>query len=111
MISAVKIETVEGDSTIVDGTDLILTPGHAIGTQSVAINTSKGKAIIYGACSVFANFEPNEAAKGEGMTVMPPAIHLNVFDAYDSLARVKEMADIVIPVHEPSFRDVPTILE
>ena len=109
MISAVKIETVEGDTTIVDGIDVLLTAGHTAGTQSVVINTSKGKAIIYGACSVRANFEPNEAAKQKGMTVIPPAIHLNVVDAYDSQARVKKMADILIPVHEPSFRDVPTI--
>lgn len=109
MISAVKIETVEGDTPIVDGIDVLLTAGHTAGTQSVAINTRKGKAIIYGACSVQANFEPNEAAKQKGMIVIPPAIHLNVVDAYDSQARVKKMADIVIPVHEPSFRDVPTI--
>jgi glyoxylase-like metal-dependent hydrolase (beta-lactamase superfamily II) len=109
MISAVKIETVEGDMPIIDGIDVLLTAGHTAGTQSVAINTSKGKAIIYGACSVLANFEPNEAAKQKGMTVIPPAIHLSVVDAYDSQDRVKKMADIVIPVHEPSFRDVPSI--
>jgi N-acyl homoserine lactone hydrolase len=109
MISAVKIETVEGDTTIVDGIDVLLTAGHTAGTQSVVINTSKGKAIIYGACSVMANFEPNDAAKQKGMTVIPPAIHLNVVDAYDSQARVKKIADIVIPVHEPSFRNVSTI--
>ena len=111
MISAVKIEPVEGDTQIVDGIDVLLTPGHTAGTQSVAINTSKGKAIIYGACSVLANFEPDEAARQKGMLVVPPAIHLNLLDAYDSQVRVKEMADIVIPVHEPSFRDVPSIPE
>jgi len=111
MISAVKIETVEGDATIVDGIDVMLTAGHTIGTQSVAINTSRGKAIIYGACSVLANFEPDEASKRKGMTVVPPAIHLDVVDAYKSQDRVREMADIIIPVHEPSFRDVPTIPE
>jgi N-acyl homoserine lactone hydrolase len=111
MINAVTIETVEGDATIVEGIEVMLTAGHTIGTQSVAINTSKGKAIIYGACSVLANFEPDEAAKGKGMTVVPPAIHLDVVDAYTNQARVKEMADIIIPVHEPRFRDVPTIPE
>jgi N-acyl homoserine lactone hydrolase len=109
MISAVKIETVDGDTPIVDGIDVLLTAGHTAGTQSVVINTSKGKAIIYGACSILANFEPNEAAKQKGMTVIPPAIHLSVVDAYYSQARVKKMADIIIPVHERSFRDVPTI--
>jgi len=109
MISAVKIETVEGDTQIIDGIDVLLTAGHTAGTQSVVINTSKGKAIIYGACSVSANFEPNEAAKQKGMTVIPPAIHLSVVDAYDSQDRVKKMADIVIPVHEPSFRDIHSI--
>jgi N-acyl homoserine lactone hydrolase len=109
MISAVKIETVDGDTPIVDGIDVLLTAGHTAGTQSVAINTSKGKAIICGACSVLANFSPNEAIKQKGMTIIPPGIHLSVVDAYDSHARVKKMADIIIPDHEPSFRDVPTI--
>ena len=111
MISAVKIETVDGDVNIVDGIDVLLTPGHTIGTQSVVVNTSKGKAIIYGACTVNANFEPNEAAQGKGMTVIPPAIHLDVVEAYNTQVRVKEMADIIIPCHEPSFRDVASIPE
>lgn len=109
LISAVKIETVDGDTPIVDGIDVLLTAGHTAGTQSVVINTIKGKAIICGGCSVLANFAPNEAQKQKGMTVIPPGIHLSVPDAYESHARVKKMADILIPVHEPSFRNIPTI--
>jgi len=111
MINAVKMETVEGDVTIVDGIDVLLTPGHTAGTQSVVVNTRKGKAIIAGACTVLANCEPSEALRKKGMSVIAPAIHLSAVDAYDNLARIKEMADIILPCHEPKFMQTPSIPE
>lgn len=110
LIGAINnMETVEGDTNIMDGIDVLLTAGHTTGTQSVSVETGKGKAIIYGACSCLANFRPDVALIKRGMTVIPPAIHLDLVETYKSQARVNEMADIIIPIHEPSFINVDTI--
>ena len=42
VLDDVKVVEVEGDTTIVDGIDVIFTPGHTLGGQSVAVNTSEG---------------------------------------------------------------------
>jgi len=110
MINAVKMDTVDGDTTIVDGIDVLLTPGHTAGAQSVAVNTSKGCAIIVGACTVQANFEPSPEVR-EKMSVIAPAIHLSAVDAYDSSVRIQEMADIILPGHEPKYMKIPSIPE
>jgi len=34
---------------------------------------------------------------------------VNAYDAYDTLRRVRDMADVLIPLHEPRFAAVDTI--
>jgi N-acyl homoserine lactone hydrolase len=72
---------------------VLLTPGHTVGGQSIAVNTSQGKAVITGFCCNEQNFP----AQGP---VVPSGVHINVIDAYESAQRVKEMADIIIPLHD-----------
>jgi N-acyl homoserine lactone hydrolase len=110
MINAVTMDAVEGDNQIASGIETLFTPGHTAGTQSIAVNTAKGRAVIVGACCIQANFEPGEDLK-KRMSVIAPAVHLSASDAYDGLARIQEMADIIIPCHEPGFMDIPTIPE
>lgn len=43
-----RFRLVSGDFQLADGIDLILAPGHTPGHQAVAVNTSKGKAILLG---------------------------------------------------------------
>ncbi len=43
------------------------------------------------------------------MEVIPPGTHVNVYESYDILVRVKKMADIIIPLHEPMYAAVDTI--
>ncbi len=95
-IKTLKYSILRGDQKIIDGIDVILTPGHTIGTQSVCIETSKGLAIITGFCCTMDNFTQ---VSGSGITI--PGIHYNVAEAYDSLMKVKLMADILIPLHDP----------
>ncbi|MDY6826543.1 MAG: hypothetical protein SVV67_05120 [Bacillota bacterium] len=40
---------------------------------------------------------------------IPPAIHIDAAAAYDSQARIRALADTIIPVHEPACAKVPTI--
>jgi len=95
----INFTTIKGDYRIEDGIDVLLTPGHSAGTQSVAVQTEKGKAIISGACSLPENFSPVTGA------VIAPGIHLNPAQGYDSFMRIKKEADIIIPLHDASHME------
>ncbi len=45
------------------------------------------------------------------MEVIPPGTHINVNEAYDIMLRIKEEADILLPLHEPKFASVGSIPE
>ena len=97
LLDEVNFDVVEGDREIVSGVKVLLTPGHSPGSQSVAIETEKGTAVITGFCCINENFV-------EGVwPVTPPGIHVDATQAYDSMLKVKEIADIIIPLHESIF--------
>ena len=102
----VNFEVIEGDQKVVDGVSVILTPGHCAGGQSVVVETSKGKAVITGFCCIRRNFEPPE---GIVTPVIVPGILLDAVQAYDSMLKVREIADIIIPLHEKEFLEVDRI--
>jgi N-acyl homoserine lactone hydrolase len=97
-LADLDFEIISGDSEVVDGIKILFTPGHTSGGQSVQIDTQKGKAIISGLCTTRNNFWPQELDP-KSMPVIPPSIHLDIREAYDSLLRIKQEADIVIPLH------------
>jgi glyoxylase-like metal-dependent hydrolase (beta-lactamase superfamily II) len=41
-----RLHLIRGDKKILPGIELLLTPGHTIGLQAVAVNTSRGTAIV-----------------------------------------------------------------
>ena len=94
-------EVINGDTQVVDGIKVLLTPGHTSGGQSVMIDTNKGKVIISGLCTSRNNFYPQEMDT-RSMPVIPPSVHVDVHAAYDSLLRIKKEADIIIPLHDDS---------
>ncbi|MFH0823309.1 MAG: N-acyl homoserine lactonase family protein [Pseudomonadota bacterium] len=93
VLDGVDIVTLEGDSTIEDGIDVLFTPGHTPGGQSVAINTARGRAVIVGLCCNAENFPPSG-------TVIAPGVHIDAIQAYESMKRVRDVADILIPMHD-----------
>jgi N-acyl homoserine lactone hydrolase len=93
ILTDVNVIQIEGDATIVDGVDVILTPGHTVGGQSVVVNTAKGKAIITGFCCNDKNFPATGPA-------IAPGVHIDLTEAYDSAQKIKQMADILIPLHD-----------
>ena len=95
ILDDVDIVEVEGDANILEGIDVILSPGHTVGGQSVAINTRQGEAIITGFCCNDGNFPKTGPA-------IPPGVHIDVREAYDSIQKIKERADILIPIHDLS---------
>jgi glyoxylase-like metal-dependent hydrolase (beta-lactamase superfamily II) len=98
-----QIKTVSGDFEVVPGVKMIYTPAHTEGTMSVMVDTAKGKALITGFCCIMDNFYPPKEIKGLGMEVIPPSTCLDLKQAYDIVLACKQMADIIIPIHEPSF--------
>jgi glyoxylase-like metal-dependent hydrolase (beta-lactamase superfamily II) len=95
MLDGLDIELVEGDTVFRDGIELIFTPGHTPGGQSVAINTSAGRAVITGFCCNDMNFP----ATGP---VIASGVHTDALAAYESAKKIREMADILIPIHDLS---------
>ncbi len=103
LLDEVSFDIVEGKKEVVRGIKVLLTPGHSPGSQSVAIKTENGTAVITGFCCVNENFIEG------AWPVIPPGIHTNATQAYDSILKIKEIADIIVPLHEPTFADKETI--
>jgi N-acyl homoserine lactone hydrolase len=104
VLDGVNVLTVHGDTTLIEGIDVLLTPGHTVGGQSVVVNTGRGKAVITGLCCNAENFP---ASGG----VIAPGVHLDVIQAYESMKRIREIADIIIPLHDLAVGTKKTIPE
>jgi glyoxylase-like metal-dependent hydrolase (beta-lactamase superfamily II) len=104
-----QIKKLTGDSEIVPGIRVIHTPAHTEGGLSVIIDTDQGKAVITGFCLIMENFNPPPRIRAMEMEVIPPGTHVNVYEAYDIVLKVRDMADILLPLHEPKFASVDTI--
>ena len=89
-------DLLDGDQEVRDGINVLLTPGHTVGGQSIVVNTKKGKAVITGFCCNDQNFPASGPC-------VPPGVHLNLMDAYDSVRKVKDVADIILPLHDLSL--------
>lgn len=108
LFMGLNLQLVNGYCEILPGIELIPVPGHSPGCQAVSVNTAKGRAIISGMCTLAENFEPPAGVR-EFMPVIPPGIHLDAVEAFNSALRLKGMADIIIPCHEPSLVNVDSI--
>lgn len=98
-----NLEVIDGERDIVPGVTVFLTPGHSPGGQSVEVNTAAGNAIITGFCCFMSNFVQTEDMKRKGWEVAAPGLHQDCREAYDSVLKVKQRADIIVPLHEPVF--------
>jgi len=104
-----QIRTLDGNGEIVPGIRVVHTPAHTPGGLTVLIDTTKGKAAITGFCTIDENFNPPKEIRAMEMEVIPPGTHVNTYESYDILLRVKKMADIILPLHEPRFAGMDTI--
>lgn len=100
LLQGVQWEVVKGDIKIDDNIKLIFTPGHSSGGQSVAVKTSQGLAIVTGFCCQQENFDPPERFKEKGYSFTMTQSHINPIELYESMQRVIDMADIILPSHE-----------
>jgi N-acyl homoserine lactone hydrolase len=100
-----NFEVVQGDAQITRGVKVLFTPGHSVGGQSVAVETEKGIAVIAGFCCIRENFEPAEELRKETPFILP-GIHVNAQQAHDSMLKIIQAADIIIPLHAPEFAEI-----
>jgi len=106
-----QIETVREDREIVPGVRVVHTPAHTPGGMTVLVDTEKGVAAITGFCVIMENLDPPRAVRAMELEVIPPGTHVDAYQAYDILRRVRGMAEILLPLHEPRYAAVDTIPE
>ena len=104
-----QIRKIFGDTEILPGLRVFHTPVHTEGGLTVMIDTYGGKAAITGFCVIDENFNPPLQIKAMEMEVIPPGTHVNVYESYDIMMKIKDMADILIALHEPKFASINTI--
>jgi glyoxylase-like metal-dependent hydrolase (beta-lactamase superfamily II) len=107
--AAGQIEPVTYDREIVPGIAVLHTPAHTRGGLTVLVDTALGRAAITGFCVIRENFAPPAAVRAMELEVIPPGTNTGPQAAYDMMLRVRDLADILLPLHEPSFAAVDTI--
>lgn len=108
MLKGLHYREVDGDVEVVPGIKVIHVPGHSPGCQAVSIETEKGLAVISGFCSIRANFSPPKKM-ARIWPVLTPGVHTNSLEAFNSAKRIKEIADIVIAIHDMDDASEPHI--
>ncbi|MCF6289943.1 MAG: N-acyl homoserine lactonase family protein [Desulfobacterales bacterium] len=94
-LEGLRVNPVDGELELYPGLELILSPGHTPGSQSVRINTAEGHVVIPGFCSNKENFP----AAGPAVC---PGVHCDAYQAFDTAQLVKEMGTggTILPLHE-----------
>jgi len=100
LFEGVRWEVIKGDTRIDDQIELLFTPGHSAGGQSVSVKTAQGTAVITGWCCHRENFDPPAEFKAKGFPFTIGVSHTNPVELYESTLRVMELADLIIPCHE-----------
>ncbi len=95
VLDDLNVIELDGDAEILDGVDVIFSPGHTAGGQSVSVRTSAGRAVITGFCCNDKNFPATGPA-------VAPGVHIDATEAYDAAQKIRDMADILIPLHAMS---------
>lgn len=103
LCEGLNFETIRGDAEVITGVEAIFTPGHTVGGQSVAVTTERGKVVICGMCTIDENF----TAEGD---IVIPGMHSDPFQAYDSMVKIREIADTVLPLHSQRLLHTVSVL-
>jgi glyoxylase-like metal-dependent hydrolase (beta-lactamase superfamily II) len=101
-------EVIEGEKEIVPGINVVPVPGHSPGSQAVLVDLENKKAALTGFCCVLENFEPPEKVR-KVWPVIPIGVSVNSLEAYDSMLKLKGMADLIIPMHSMEYAEKESI--
>jgi N-acyl homoserine lactone hydrolase len=100
-----QIRLVEADGEIVDGIRVMHTPAHTEGGLTVLVETFRRHGGHHRILRDQRQLFPPKQIRAMEMDVIPPGTHVNAYEAYDIMIKVKGMADILLPLHEPAFAD------
>jgi N-acyl homoserine lactone hydrolase len=92
LLESCEIRPVDGDLEILPGLEVLLTPGHTPGCQTVKVQTPTGLVIIPGFCCNERNFPKSGAA-------VCPGVHGDAYQAYETAQRVRSLGGIILPLH------------
>lgn len=100
-MAKLNLQFLDGDYHVARGLDLIFTPGHSPGGQSVVVDTKDGRYVIAGMCTIRENFFPSEETKAStGLPVIPTGSHMDPIQVYESMLRIMKAGDHVLPFHD-----------
>ncbi|HUL01498.1 MAG TPA: N-acyl homoserine lactonase family protein, partial [Nitrospirota bacterium] len=99
-----KLRFVCGDQKLMPGIELLLTPGHTIALQSVAVNTRKGTAIVASDCAHIAQSFKDD---------MPSSLICDLpgwMQSFDKLKAKASSQDLLFPGHDAKLlHDYPQV--
>ncbi|MDO8491968.1 MAG: N-acyl homoserine lactonase family protein [Dehalococcoidia bacterium] len=102
-----ELKIIDGDCDIAEGLKLIKVPGHTPGSQTLIVQTEKGKVALCGQTGPsYANWFPADARLGHALgflkdTYNPDPLLAGTQRTYiQSMERIAGMADIVVPTHD-----------
>ena len=94
--SGTTFEYLDGDTEIVPGVRVILTPGHSPGGQAVLVDTVKGLYIIAG--DTITHFINMDVPPGDSF--WPNGMFTDLREHYRSLDRLRDLGGIILPGHD-----------
>ncbi|MDA8194865.1 MAG: N-acyl homoserine lactonase family protein [Thermaerobacter sp.] len=87
----VRFDLIDGNYEMLPGLELVKCPGHTPGSQAIRVKTRQGWHTITGdAVFTFENLEK----------MIPPGFHVNIDASLDSMRRIAEISDVVLPSHD-----------
>ena len=104
-----QIISLSEDTDVLPGIRMIHTPAHTEGGMSILVQTPHGPVLICGFCTILENLYPPVEIRAMEMDVIPPGTHVNANQAYDILVRAKELAPVLLPLHEPRYATMDVI--
>jgi N-acyl homoserine lactone hydrolase len=91
-----RMEIIAGEKEVEPGITLIPLPGHTPGFQGVLVDLESGPCLIAGDTTpLWKNWEGNSQS-----VHIPPGIHVNLRDCYESFRKMEAIADMVLPGHD-----------
>src|SRR5690606_22091532 len=94
----------DGDRVVAPGIELLLTPGHTVGLQAVAVNTVAGTAIVASDC---AHLRRNIEQDTPSILITDLVAWM---ESYDKLRSKASGLDLVFPGHDAAMlRDYPRV--
>lgn len=90
------LKVINGDYTLTKGVDVLHSPGHTPGLQTLMVETAAG---VHAIASDNVPLDQGWAGPNQADWI-PPGVHVNLDEYYASMSRVSALADYVLPAHD-----------